>query len=119
MLSDLDNYDWEQAFVFAGGDNGTEGGASARPFTREDVVRLFFLDPGENDRQPWRCAGRLKDKRYFYLEAGCDYTGWDCHASGWAKVAVKRNVFLAMCVPEVVRERVKAGMAKRTRRSKA
>jgi hypothetical protein len=41
----------------------------------------------DHDGAPWRCAGILRDGRAFYLEAGCDYTGWDCQASGTATVA--------------------------------
>jgi hypothetical protein len=125
MLPALNDFNWKEAFAYAGEEDGCQGNvanvssedkASAKPFARVDVTKLFYVDPGERDAQPWRCAGRLKDKRYFYLEAGCDYTGWDCQAFGWAKVALNRKTFLAMCVPEVVRDQVKAGLAK-TRRA--
>lgn len=46
-------------------------------FTREDVEKIFHSDEGENDEASWIMVGKLKDGRYFFLEAGCDYTGWD------------------------------------------
>ncbi len=28
----------------------------------------------------WRWIGRIPDGRWFLVEAGCDYTGWDCQS---------------------------------------
>jgi hypothetical protein len=46
------------------------------PFCREDVEEIFGMSEGIPDELPWIIYGRLKDGRYFFLEAGCDYTGW-------------------------------------------
>ena len=70
MLPMLDDYDWKEAFTYAKG------------FAREDVESIIDYRLGENDGVNWIMYGRLKDGRYFALEAGCDYTGWDCQASG-------------------------------------
>jgi len=100
MIDRLDDYDWRQAFGYVGepgteatGYQGADGkpmlaeGAecSADPFTREDVAHIEHISDGENDERDWLIIGRLNDGRWFYLEAGCDYTGWDCQAdgSGW------------------------------------
>lgn len=89
MLAELEDGDWAEAFQYAGekGEYGNNGSPDIRgvpgctsdlsQFTREDVVELIGIRPGENDGPEWKCAGRLKDGRWFYLEAGCDYTGWD------------------------------------------
>lgn len=80
------DYNWKEAFAYAGGPG--EGVAnvlrihgdndvSNAPFTLEDVASIFASVDGENDESDWLAFGRLKDKRYFFLEAGCDYTGWD------------------------------------------
>ena len=84
MLSLLDDYDWEQAFAMASSKinpviNYT---GSLSPFDREDVDTIIAMDSGENDGNPWVGIFKLKDGRYVYLEAGCDYTGWDCQAGG-------------------------------------
>jgi hypothetical protein len=97
MISELDDHDWKEAFGYAG-EPGTNGHADVRPhlpgavislapFTREDVASIYVSVVGENDGPPWRMVGRLTDGRWFYLEAGCDYTGWDCQAGGCATVA--------------------------------
>lgn len=98
MLKELEGYDWKEAFGYAG-ESGTcaSGGSrvdsvpgatcSNTPFTREDVVKILAISEGENDGPDWICAGRLKDGRWFFLAAGCDYTGWDCQAGGNATVA--------------------------------
>jgi hypothetical protein len=65
----LDNYDWRQAFDHAG----------ASP---DDIAEVLSSDEGENDEADWLMIGKGIDGRYFVLEAGCDYSGWDCHARG-------------------------------------
>lgn len=99
MLPELDDYDWREAFGYAGepdtqayGDVRIEGAVPGQkydltPFTREDVSEIAALREGENDERPWLIYGRLKDGRWFYLEASCDYTGWDCQAGGSATIA--------------------------------
>lgn len=100
MLTELDDYDWREAFGYAGepDTNATDhGGASvsvaegascsAERFTRDDVLMILHKQDGEGDERPWLMLGRLKDGRWFYLEASCDYTGWDCQAGGFAVVA--------------------------------
>jgi len=90
MFPSLDTYDWCNAF---GEDNiqlryertltyRNDETLSQEPFTREDVELIFGMSEGENDGPAWLIWGQLKDNRYFYIEAGCDYTGWDCQAGG-------------------------------------
>ena len=64
-----DDYDWKEAFGFA-------------DFSMDDVEKVLHHDPGHNDGDPWIMAGVLKDGRYFFLSAWCDYTGWDCQSGG-------------------------------------
>lgn len=100
MLKELDDYDWGEAFGYAGepghygaGEGGTNvdpvPGAQCKPlgFTREDVAIILAMEAGENDGANWVCAGQLRDGRWFFLSAGCDYTGWDCRSGGNATVA--------------------------------
>jgi len=56
-------------------------------FTQADVAELLGADEGENDGANWVVYGRLKDGRYFFISAGCDYTGWDCQQHGDSCVA--------------------------------
>lgn len=83
---DPDDYDWKEAFAYAG-DEG-HGGATVKraapmldvdesPFRRRDVCEVIAVRVGQNDGDNWVCVGRLYDGRWFALDAGCDYTGWD------------------------------------------
>lgn len=84
----FEDYNWREAFAYAGeaseygcGESdptyvGTAG-QDADPFTRADVKRVIAADEGEPDADSWICLVELWDGRFGYLEAGCDYTGWD------------------------------------------
>ena len=78
MLSELDGGDWGEVFKYADKPDECPPGSSVSctSFTREDVETVFASEDGENDGDPWRMVGKLKDGRYFYIEASCDYTGW-------------------------------------------
>lgn len=85
--TELEGYDWAEAFAYAG-EMFREGEANVSPalptsnvpltpFSRWDVVRVVASSEGENDGPNWLCCGELRDGRFFALDAGCDYTGWD------------------------------------------
>lgn len=59
---------------------------SAEPFQRADVVVVIAAADGENDGPNWIGVFKLKDGRFAFLSAGCDYTGWDCQSGGHAIV---------------------------------
>jgi hypothetical protein len=97
--------DWREAFGYAGEEEslGTPNVSpvpgsqvSAAPFGRTDVVLLLGLATGERDGAQWVYAGRLRDGRWFCLRAGCDNTGWDCHANGHASVALSLRGLLRL-----------------------
>ncbi len=66
---ELNNYDWREAFSFA-------------PFSIEDVEEVLYAEEGWNDGDPWTGVFKLKDGRFGYVDAWCDYTGWDCQSGG-------------------------------------
>lgn len=108
MLKELngDEYsDWKYAFEYAGESGEGYGsadirealpgsGVSLEPLTREDVIKIIGMSEGENDGADWLCAGKLKDGRWFFLQAGCDYTGWDCQAGGSVAIAKTKKELL-------------------------
>ena len=83
----LDDYDWQHAFSYADGTAYSGGSVVSKVWADEDVfiddfhladvAVIFASSDGENDSSNWLALGKLKDGRYFYLSAGCDYTGWD------------------------------------------
>lgn len=108
MLPELESHDWGEVFGYAGEpghDRNSEGsapllsvppghpddGKPQPPVLREDVVEIIGMRTGENDGANWLIAGRTRDGRFFYISAGCDYTGWDCRAGGHARVAPTRE----------------------------
>lgn len=115
MLAVLNDPDWGEAFGYAG--EGARSGSgepmrvegatavSVDRFTREDVEEVIGITVGENDGEPWEVAGRLRDGRWFFLTAWCDYTGWDCQAGGQAWVADDRDSLIQFGITAVTRER--------------
>jgi hypothetical protein len=87
MLEQLETYDWHEAFGYAGEEGTCAPDCKPTPVAgatctddaikREDVTTIYGYADGEPDSLPWLIAGKLKDGRHFYLEASCDYTGWD------------------------------------------
>ena len=78
MLPKLENDgDWVEVFKYASEPRVPVGeNVSDDSFYREDVKRIIHMYDGENDGESWHGAFELKDGRFAYLEAGCDYTGW-------------------------------------------
>lgn len=48
--------------------------------TIADVFKVHAIHEGENDGESWQWVFSIKDGRLIYLQAGCDYTGWDCQS---------------------------------------
>ncbi len=48
----------------------------AEGWEEDDVDRVFWEEEGENDGPEWAALCRLKDGRWGFVHAGCDYTGW-------------------------------------------
>lgn len=102
-------YDWEAAFQYCGAVEvsymvGNEpeyatahnqpavsaaagSNADSTPFQRVDVAEVIATADGANDEAAWLGVFRLKDGRFAFLSASCDYTGWDCQSSGHAIVS--------------------------------
>lgn len=70
-LEDMrESSDWQQVFGFA------------KSFVFDDVTEVLASSNGENDERPWKAIVSLKNGNFGFIEAGCDYSGWDCQASG-------------------------------------
>lgn len=114
MIGQLDDYSWREVFAFAGEaetpdgvdqdglpvyyNNGVDLGevppgadVGGKHFGRNDIAELVWIEEGENDERNWLVGGELQDGRWFFITAGCDYTGWDCRSWGKAYVAVSRE----------------------------
>ncbi len=98
MDARLCDEDWKCAFEYFGEQNTRNYGTPdvravpSHPetptdtFTRSDVAEVLAIADGENGDADWIGVFRLRDGRFAYVEAGCDHTGWDCIADGFAVV---------------------------------
>lgn len=57
------------------------------PFDIIDVDEVIYSSDGCNDGDNWVGVFRLKNGKFGYVSAGCDYTGWDCQAGGDGDIA--------------------------------
>jgi len=57
------HYDWKECLKYAS-------------FSINDVETIVAYDNGENDMSNWVAVFQLKNGRFAFLSAGCDYTGW-------------------------------------------
>jgi hypothetical protein len=104
----LDDYAWQEASKFLS--------PASNPLTREvvmglsaaDVAEVLALGDGENEERSWLAILRMKDGRFVYLTAWCDYTGWDCQAGGTAEWCATYPELYA-CIPDEHRERLRGG----------
>lgn len=62
-------YDWKEAMKYA-------------KFKFADIVEVIVAEEGVNDEEDWKLIVKLKDGTFGWLNAWCDYSGWDCQASG-------------------------------------
>ena len=79
MLKELDSFDWQEVFKPEYATPSVPVPCAPVPigtFTRDDVAELYGQVDGDNDGPTWIAYGKLADGRYFFIEAGCDYTGW-------------------------------------------
>ena len=116
-LSEMkDDYDWQEAWAYASGKSksgrydsptrveGYKGSSAAA--TIDDVAEIIATDNGENDGQDWVGVFKLKDGRYLFLTAGCDYTGWDCQADGSSWVAGSLDQLIQFGLTDDARSRL-------------
>lgn len=109
MIEQLNDYDWTQAFETSDVRSLPGSSVATTPFGREDVLTVLSSSEGCRDESPWLMVGLLKDGRFFYLEAGCDYTGWDCQAYGSMTVSATLEELMSTAIPEQNILRMKSG----------
>lgn len=63
------DYDWKEAVGFA-------------PFDMLEIEDVIAMDTGVNDEESWVAVVKLTNGRFGYVDAWCDYTGWDCQSGG-------------------------------------
>lgn len=72
--SELDTYDWEQAFE------------ESDHFRREDIDEILMMSEGDSGNDAWLIAVKLKSGKFGFLCADCCYTGWDVSSGGHSRI---------------------------------
>lgn len=67
---------WEEVFKDSYATPVIFSDVSGTAFDRSGVDKVIASVEGENDEEAWLMVGKLKDGRYFRINASCDYTGW-------------------------------------------
>ncbi len=82
------SYDWQCAVNESSrGPDPVPGYAGNCKWGMDDIESIPYSSEGENDGLDWIAVLYLKDERYVFMSAGCDYTGWDCQAGGRSLVS--------------------------------
>lgn len=102
-----EDYDWREAFAYGAKPQPVEGyEGPLDPVLLDDVEEVIAASAGENDGPDWVCVVRLRDRRFAFLCAGCDYTGWDCRAGGSAWVHGDLDALVQFGCTSEARERM-------------
>jgi hypothetical protein len=128
-----EDYDWKEVFGYVGepdtgaADQGSsckarwiaKGPAEDRgvAFPISSVVEPLAMVAGDNDAETWLGLFKVRHssvygEAYLFVEAGCDYTGWDCQASGYGYASLSLENLWRWGVGDEQRARlVAAGLA--------
>lgn len=82
-----ESYAWREAITVADTELCEGATCSRDDFQVDDIVRVIHAVNGENDGDHWVGVFELADGRFAFIEAWCDYTGWDCQSGGTAWVS--------------------------------
>lgn len=111
----LDSYDWQEVFKYCASEYispviGWEG--SRNGFTLKDIVSVVGYADGENDGANWIGLFELKDGRFAFVTAGCDYTGWGCQEGGHTIVGPDEEIMMRLALGDEDRTRIRDNMIK-------
>ena len=119
LLDLYNDYDWNEVLAIAGfwsGYNDTTfycGYACVVPcdaFDKKEPIEIIAGSEGENDGPNWLIVLK-QGARFVFIEAGCDYTGWDCQSGGSAFVADSLDRLIAFGLSDENAERLGLGKA--------
>lgn len=92
----FEDYNWSEAWSIANFSKArNDSNVSTEVFEINDIEVIISSDEGCNDGDNWIMIGKVKDGRFFFLSAGCDYTGWSCQA--W------NNSFIDNSIEDLIR----------------
>lgn len=108
MLDRISDYNWKEAFCLAQPPKPVDGyNGSVDLFAREDVEHVVAAEDGENEGDSWEGVFRLKDGRFVFVSAWCDYTGWGYQDGGHSWVASNLPSLIRFGLTSDARDRLK------------
>lgn len=72
----------------------------------DDIETVIGYDDGENDGAEWIGFFKLKDGRFAFVSAGCDYTGWGCQEGGHSFVGPDEETMMRLALGDLDRDRI-------------
>lgn len=72
-------------------------------FKDGDILEIVHWREGENDYESWLAVLKLSDGQWCYVEAWCDYTGWDCRAGAETFYASTEEELVRNCLTQEAR----------------
>lgn len=67
------------------------------PFKIKEIKEIVACIPGAADGYAWHYVCKLKNKKWGYVTAWCDYTGWGCQENGNGKIySTKKDLIDAL-----------------------
>jgi len=71
------DYNWVEVFKYANPEKCVDDeDISTESFTMDDISEIKALVDGQNDQDDWVAIFKLKDGRFAFIVAWCDFTGW-------------------------------------------
>ena len=82
------------------------------------IKYFIWCEKGENDEKPWLLLCQLKNQKYAYYKASCDYTGFDCCGGMSLYIANSVDTLVEMAMGTGDREKYHRFLSRKNRKSK-
>ena len=70
----------------------------------DQLETIYAYQEGENDEQAWILLGRTSDDDFVFMQASCDYTGFNCRGGGTVAVSDDWSTMWNMYMTESIRD---------------
>jgi hypothetical protein len=97
----LDNFSTFSIYTQLIGQPNTGGKIGNFP---DNIKTYIWGREGENDEQSWLLLCQLDNGYYAYLEAWCDYTGFDCQGGMKLYCSKELHILVEMAMDDTARE---------------
>ena len=71
----------------------------------ENIINFIWCEEGQNDEKPWLLLCQLRNGKYAYYTAYCDYTGFDCQGGMALYIASTPEILVEMAMTDAERDK--------------